>query len=67
MKDDPSAELGIAPVRLYNKLEDSYHLHNKKALLYNMKTYYELLRQDPYDALPVTFHIKQGPTDPEFE
>jgi hypothetical protein len=49
IRDEPfSPELGVAPVRLYNKLEDSYHLHNKKALLYNMKTYYELIGQDPF-------------------
>jgi hypothetical protein len=23
--------------------------------------------EDPFKALPVTFHIKQGPEDPEFQ
>ena len=46
------------PVKLANKIEDNYHLCNKKALLYNMKSYYESIGEDPFDALPVTFHIK---------
>ena len=52
--------------RLYNKLENSYHLYKKKYLFENMKRYYELMGDDPFLALPVTFHIKQGTEDPEF-
>lgn len=32
-----------------------------------MKNYYEAFNQDPFDALPVTFHIKNGLKDPEFK
>jgi tubulin--tyrosine ligase len=32
----------------------------------NMKLYYEALTQDPFDVLPLTFHIKDGLTDPEY-
>ena len=54
------------PYRLYNKIEDNYHLANKKALWINMKHYYEAIGEDPFNALPVTFHIKEGLDDPEF-
>jgi len=32
-----------------------------------MKNYYDAIEQDPFDTLPVTFHIKNGLKDPEFE
>lgn len=54
------------PLKVYNKLEDNYHLSNKKALFLNLKFYYESLRLDPFHALPVTFHVKSGLEDPEF-
>jgi hypothetical protein len=54
------------PTRIYNKLEDNYHLANKKALFMNMKNYYDAVGENPYDALPVTFHVKCGLDDPEF-
>lgn len=54
------------PVKIYNKLEDNYHLSNKKALFVNMKFYYEAMGQDPFNALPVTFHVKSGLEDHEF-
>ena len=39
---------------------------NKKALLLNMKNYYEALGENVFDTLPITFHIKGGIDDPEF-
>lgn len=39
---------------------------NKKALLLNMRNYYDALGQNVFDNLPVTFHIKNGLDDPEF-
>jgi tubulin---tyrosine ligase len=53
-------------VKLYNKIEDNFHLANKKALLLNMRNYYEAKGEDVFDNLPVTFHIKNGLKDPEF-
>jgi hypothetical protein len=44
--------------RLYSKLEEHFHLSNKKALYYNMKNYYEAIGEDMTNALPLTFHIK---------
>ena len=59
-----SAELPKNPVsyskKAVNHLEDNFHLSNKKALYYNIKQFYESLNMDPYGALPVTFHIKNG-------
>jgi hypothetical protein len=50
----------------HNHLECFYHLSNKKALLYNMKSYYEAIGQEPFKTLPMTFHIKDGIADKEF-
>jgi hypothetical protein len=52
--------------KLYNKIEDNFHMANKKALLLNMRNYYEAMGQNVFDNLPVTFHIKNGLEDPEF-
>jgi hypothetical protein len=53
-------------VKLYNKLEDNFHLSNKKAMFLNMKLYYEAMGRDVFNALPVTFHVKEGLEDAEF-
>jgi tubulin--tyrosine ligase len=31
-----------------------------------MRFYYEAVGQDPFNALPMTFHVKSGLQDPEF-
>lgn len=51
---------------LSNHLEGHVHLSNKKALYYNMKTYYESLGENPFNYLPLTFHIKEGIQSEEF-
>ena len=53
--------------KVYNKIEQNYHLDNKKALFFNLKQYYESIGKDVFDSLPVTFHIKNGLEDPEFK
>ena len=55
------------PAKLANKIEDNYHLCNKKALFMNMKNYYDATGEDPFDGLPVTFHIKEGTDDPNYQ
>ena len=52
--------------KIYNRLEDNFHLSNKKALFWNMSEYYRSMDKSPWDALPVTFHIEDGLGDPEF-
>ena len=54
------------PYKIYNKLEDNYHLSNKKALFLNMKNFYEGIGEDPFKSVPMTFHIKAGLDDQEF-
>ena len=51
---------------MYNKIEDNFHMSNKKALYLNMRNYYEALNQNVFDQLPLTFHVKNGLEDPEF-
>jgi hypothetical protein len=54
-------------MKIYAKLENNFHLSNKKALFFNMKSYYEAIGKDPFDVLPLTFHIKTGLSDPSFK
>lgn len=56
-----------AELKVHNKLEHNYHLSNKKALFYNLVNYYKAIHRDPYEVIPLTFHIKTGESDPEFE
>lgn len=32
-----------------------------------MRFYYEAIGQDPFNTLPITFHIKKGLDDPEYQ
>jgi hypothetical protein len=52
---------------MYAKMENNYHLSNKKAIYYNMKIYYEAIGKEYYQHLPLTFHIKEGLNDPQFQ
>lgn len=49
-----------------NHQENNFHLSNKKAIYYNMKIYYEATGQNPFDTIPLTYHIKEGENDREF-
>ncbi len=49
-----------------NHVENNFHLSNKKAIYYNMKVYYESLNKDPFQFMPLSFHIKEGLSDKEF-
>ena len=49
---------------IYSKMENNYHLSNKKAIYYNMKVYYEAVGKEYFQTLPLTFHIKEGLNDP---
>lgn len=50
----------------YSKMENNYHLSNKKAIYYNMKVYYEAIGKEYHQNLPLTYHIKEGLNDPQF-
>ena len=47
------------PTLIYNRLEDNYHLSNKKALFLNVSTYYRAMGINPFEvAIPLTFNVK---------
>lgn len=48
-------------------MENNYHLSNKKAIFYNLKVYYEAIGKEYHSALPITFHIKEGLNDSQFQ
>jgi len=55
------------PCLIYSKLEDNFHLANKKKLFMNISNYYRSLNYDPFEvAIPLTFHIK-SPNDNEYQ
>jgi hypothetical protein len=54
-------------LKLYNKIEDNFHMNNKKALFMNFKNYYEALGLDVFDFIPLTFHLKNVQDDPQFQ
>ena len=56
------------PTLIYNRLEDNYHLSNKKALFRNISNYYNSQGYDPFEvAIPLTFNVKTpSNSDPEY-
>ena len=52
--------------KVYAKIENNFHLSNKYALFYNMRKYYLAQERDPFEVLPLTFHIKEGVSDQAF-
>jgi tubulin---tyrosine ligase len=62
----PEQNLPHDSKKLYNRLEENNNLTSKKLLFLNMKLYYESLGCNPFDYLPMTFHIKKGEKDEEF-
>ncbi|CAD8212586.1 unnamed protein product [Paramecium octaurelia] len=52
--------------KMHNHMEDNWHLGNKKALFYNMRHYFQIIREDYNKLLPVTFHVQKGLNDIEY-
>jgi len=52
---------------MHNHLEFNYFIGNKKALFYNIKQYYDLQKKNVFDVIPLTYHIKHGTTDSQYE
>lgn len=52
---------------MHNHLMNNFYLGNKKALFYNLKQYYELLDENPFKRIPLTFHIKKGFKDSQYK
>jgi len=51
----------------YNWIDDNYHLSSKKAIYWNLKAYYDILKQDYSNTLPLTFHVQNDTNDEEFK
>jgi tubulin monoglycylase TTLL3/8 len=52
---------------VHNHLENNFFLGNKKAMFYNLKQYYELIHDNVFNYLPLTFHIKNGTNDIQYK
>lgn len=52
--------------KIHNHLPRNFVLGNKKALFATMKRYYECMKQDVFNYLPLTFHIENGLEDKEY-
>ena len=52
---------------VHNHLENNFFLGNKKAMFYNMKQYYELVHDNVFNYLPLTFHIRHGTSDIQYK
>ena len=58
-KPHQSGAFPNVPTLIYNRLEDNYHLSNKKALFLNVSTYYRAMGINPFEvAIPLTFNVK---------
>lgn len=57
----------ISSQRMHNHLEFNYFIGNKKALFYNIKQYYDLQKKNVFEIIPLTYHIKHGTTDSQYE
>ena len=63
-----NAPLANIPTLIYNRLDDNYHLSNKKALFLNVSNYYRAMGINPFEvAIPLTFNVKSSNNiDPEY-
>lgn len=53
--------------KAHSHIDKNYHLGNKKALFYNIKNYCLSKNLDPFDYIPLTFHIQDGVNDQEYK
>ncbi|CAG9313058.1 unnamed protein product [Blepharisma stoltei] len=62
----PLSTLISTRTKLYNRIERNNELASKKRLFANMCSYYESINKNPFNVLPMTFHIVDGTRDPNF-
>lgn len=55
------------PVRIVNKIHNNQHLVKKAVLFENLMNYYKMTGENADANIPVTFTIKEGVKDPEFD
>ena len=53
-------------LKLTNHLPQQQQLSNKKSLFQNLQSYYKSKEQNPFDFIPITFHLASSTSDPEF-
>lgn len=53
-----AGSLDMSSLKMHNRLECNKHLVSKKRLFFNLKKFYEQSGLEPFDYLPLTFHIK---------
>lgn len=44
-------------IRMHNHLQNNWNLSNKKALFVNIRHYFEALKINPFEYIPMTFHV----------
>jgi hypothetical protein len=50
--------------KLHNHFEFNWNITNKKALYYNLKRFYLATKQDPFEFIPLTYHVQtEGDTE----
>lgn len=50
---------------MHNHVPNNWNLSNKKALFMNLKNYYEAQKTNPFEYIPMTFHLTDS-QDKEF-
>lgn len=63
----PPTLINPSKMKLYNRVERNYELCSKKRLFINMVAYYKTLNKDPFQYIPLTFHIVNGSRDASFQ
>lgn len=65
-KEQPLLAVESKTLKLTNHLPQQQQLSNKKSLFQNLQGYYKSKEMDPFDFIPITFHLASSTTDPEF-
>ena len=50
----------------HNHIDHHYHLSDKKTLFKNLTNYCKTKALDPFDYIPVTFHLEKGVNNTAF-
>jgi tubulin---tyrosine ligase len=58
-----SSVLNPLKTKIYNKLEGNSELASKKKLFINMYNYYKSINEDPFNYIPLSFHLTNGTKD----
>ena len=67
LKKDNLIVVDSRQLKLTNHLPQQHQLSNKKSLFQNLHAYYKSKDLNPFDFIPVTFHLASSTSDPEFQ